>query len=193
MSELSGSKADVWQQISKDIDGDFIDCDFWGSDVLKYKHDDWEIILDTYTVTKSKMKLTYTRMRAPFVNNTNFDFKIYREGLFSSVGKIFGMQDIEIGDDFFDKEFIIKSNDAEKVKVFFNDEKLKELIHEQPEIMLEIKEDDGWFKQSHPEGVDELYFECVGIITETVRLKSLFEMFALTLDRLVHIDATEKK
>ena len=32
-------------------------------------------------------------MRAPFVNKDGFQFEIYREGLFSAMGKALGMQD----------------------------------------------------------------------------------------------------
>ena len=94
--------------------GEFIDGGFWGKDVLSYRHGEWQFLLDTYTVTTSTgtstSSVTYTRMRAPFLNKDSLYFKIYRQGFFSSIGKLFGMQDIEVGDPFFDKEFIIKSN-----------------------------------------------------------------------------------
>ena len=40
-----------------------------------------------------------------------------------------------------------------------------------------LKDDDGWFKLKFPEGVDELYFEVVGIIKDKERLKNLFDLF----------------
>ena len=40
-----------------------------------------------------------------------------------------------------------------------------------------------------PDGVDELYFECAGVIKETEILKDLFELFCLILERLVQIDS----
>ena len=66
------SKDEIWSQISNDIGGEFIDGGFWGKDVLVYKHGQWQILLDTYTVSSSTgnttTTTTYTRMRAPFVN-----------------------------------------------------------------------------------------------------------------------------
>ena len=111
-------------------------------------------------------------MRAPFVNKDGLKFKIYRENVFSSIGKFFGGQDIEIGDLFFDKTFIIKGNDAERIRQLFDDENIKGMIREQPRIHFEIKNDEGWFKTHYPEGVDVLYFQCVpfgydGLNTET--------------------------
>ena len=90
------SKNEIWSQIAGDIGGEFVEGGFWGKDVLVYKHGEWQILLDTYTVTTSTGKTTssttYTRMRAPYVNKDGLYFKIYREGFFSSVGKFFGMQ-----------------------------------------------------------------------------------------------------
>ena len=73
------------------------------------------------------------------------------------------------------------------------DTRLKDLIQEQPRIHLEIRDDEGWFGASFPEGVDELYFQCVGVIKETARLKSLFDLFARTLMRLVEIDSAYER
>ena len=110
------SKDEIWSQIAGDVGGEFIDGGFWRKDVLVYKHGEWQILLDTYTVSTGNSSTTYTRMRAPFVNKDGLYFKIYREGLFSSIGKFFGMQDIQIWDPFFDEQFIIKGNSPEKVR-----------------------------------------------------------------------------
>ena len=183
------SKDEIWSQIATDIDGEFIDGGFWKKDVLIYKHGEWQILLDTYTVSTSHSTQTYTRMRAPFINKDGLYFKISREGFFSSIGKFFGMQDIEIGDPFFDDKFIIKGNNPKKIKLLLAEPKIKELCQQQPRIHFSIKDDEGWFGTDFPEGVDELYFSCVGVIKETVLLKSLFGLFCITLQRLVQIDS----
>ena len=183
------SKDEIWTQIATDIDGEFIEGGFWGKDVLIYKHGEWQILLDTYVVSAGTSSYTVTRMRAPFVNKDDLYFKISREGFFSSIGKFFGMQDIETGDPFFDKQFIIKGNNSEKIKLLLADSRIKELCQTQPRIHLSIKDDEGWFGTDFPEGVDELYFECVGVIKETERLKALFGLFCLVLQRLVQIDS----
>ena len=183
------SKDEIWTQIAADIDGEFIEGGFWGKDVLIYKHGEWQILLDTYIVSTGQSSYTLTRMRAPFVNKDDLYFKISRQGFFSSIGKIFGMQDIEIGDPFFDEQFIIKGNNPEKIKLLFSDGNIKELCQSQPRIHLSIKDDEGRFGTDFPEGVDALYFECTGVIKETALLKSLFALFCLILERLVRIDS----
>ena len=183
------SKDEIWTQIAADIGGEFIDGGFWGKDVLTYKHGEWQIRLDTYVVSTGQSSHTLTRMRAPFMNRDGLYFKISREGFLSSIGKFFGMQDIEIGDPFFDKQFVIKGNNPEKIKLLLADARIKELCQLQPRIHLRIKDDEGRFGTDFPEGVDELYFECVGVIKETALLKALFGLFCLVLERLVQIDS----
>ena len=183
------SKDEIWEQIATDIGGEFIQGGFWGKDVLIYKHGEWQILLDTYVVSAGTSSYTVTRMRAPFVNKDDLYFKISRQGFFGSIGKLFGIQDIEIGDPFFDKQFIIKGNNPEKIKLLLADRNIKELCQRQPRIHLRIKDDEGWFDTDFPEGVDALHFECVGVIKETALLKSLFALFCLILERLVRLDS----
>lgn len=193
ISAFGPSKDEIWTQIAADIGGEFIKGGFWGTDVLTYKHGDWQILLDTYTVTipagQVTTPTTYTRMRAPFINKDGLYFEISREGFFSSIGKLFGMGDIEIGDSSFDKQFVIKGNSPEKIKLLLADARIRKLCEQQPNIHFRIKDDEGWFGADFPEGVDELHFECSGVIKKAELLKSLFALFALTLERLVQIDS----
>lgn len=50
-----------------------------------------------------------------------------------------------------------------------------------------MKDDEGWFGATFPEGVDELYFQVLGVIRDLDRLKSLFDLFAEILNELCHI------
>ncbi|MCY3549837.1 MAG: DUF3137 domain-containing protein [Candidatus Poribacteria bacterium] len=192
-SIFGSSKDNIWAQIATDIGGEFIEGGFCSTDVLIYKHGEWQILLDTYTDIVSTgattTSTTYTRMRAPFINKDGLYFKISRQGFLSSIGKFFGMQDIEIGDPFFDKQFVTKSNNPEKIKLLLANSRIKELCQSQPRIHLSIKDDEGWFGPDFPEGVDELYFERAGVIEETAQLKTLFGLFCLILERLVQIDS----
>ncbi len=99
------------------------------------------------------------------------------------------MQDIEVGDSFFDDSFVIKGNNESRIKELFHDPEIKRLIHAQPRVYLKIKDDEGWFGTSFPDGVDELYFEVRGVMKDKDILKDLFELFARVLDRLVEIDS----
>jgi hypothetical protein len=146
------------------------------------------LTLDTYTVSTGKSSTTYTRFRAPYVNADGFRFQVYRSGLFTELGKMLGMQDIEIGDPAFDQTYVLKGNDENKVRQFFSDDKLKALLNAQSRIHMEVKDDeDGWFREAFPENVDELYFSRVGVMRDLDELQGLFELFAYSLHRLCHM------
>lgn len=187
MGLFGPSKKEIWEELAREIQANYIDNGFWSGDRVEAKIDNWIVVLDTYTVSNGKTSTTYTRMRAPFINLDNFYFKIYRAGLFSQIGKLLGMEDIEIGYKEFDEDFIIKSNNSERVKLLFSNENIRTLIHNQPDISLEIKDDEGFFKSSFPKGVDELYFQVHGVIKDIYRLKELYELFGKILQELCNL------
>lgn len=156
---------------------------------MRYRHAEWELLLDTYTVSNGKSSTTYTRMRVPFVNKDGLYFKIYRESLFSGIGRYFGMQDIKIGNPDFDDAFVIKGNNEAKIRQLLADPKMKQLIDRQSRISFEIRDDEGWFGADYSSGVDVLYFQRVGVMKEVDELKTLFRLFCLTLHRLVRMDS----
>lgn len=178
------SKEEVWHELCNQIGAEYVDGGFWNTSKVVAHVKNWSVTLDTYIVSTGKSSVTYTRMRAPYVNPDGFRFKIYREGLFSGLGKLLGMQDICIGDDDFDKAFVIKGNDENKVISLFSDTRIRELVDMQPYISLEVKDDEGTFKKSFPEGVDELYFCVTGVIKDVDRLRELYELFSEVLNRL---------
>lgn len=181
------SKDEMWKELSRQIDAQFVGGDIWKGAKVVATTGPWVVTLDTYTVSTGKAAITYTRMRAPYVNRDGFRFQVYRAGAFTGIGKLFGMQDIEIGIAAFDDQFVIKSSDADQVKKLLANEKLRTLLMAQPSVYLSVADDEGWFGQQFPEGVDELYFQVQGVIRDVDRLKALFDLFSETLETLCAI------
>lgn len=180
-------KNEVWQQLAEEVGGEHV-AGTWktGSKVQVYV-DEWTVTLDTYAVSTGQSTVIYTRMRAPYVNADGFRFTVYRKSLFSGLGKLFGMQDIVTGFRDFDDAFIIKGNDAKKVRELFSNERIRTLLEAQSNVHLEVKDDEGFFGAKFPDGVDELCFHVAGIITDIDRLKALFDLFAEVLHHLCHM------
>src|SRR4051812_44601771 len=61
-----------------------------------------EVHVDHYTVSHGKSSTTYTRIHASASTPPGLSLKIYVEGLFSSIGKALGTQDVAVGDREFD-------------------------------------------------------------------------------------------
>ncbi len=90
--------------------------------------------LDTFVMSTGKGHIPFTRMRAPYVNPDGFRFRVYRAGVFTELGKILGMQDIEVGHSEFDRAFVIQGNDPVKVHLLFGNAEIRRLLEAQPSI-----------------------------------------------------------
>ena len=181
------SRREVWRQLSEQVDGQYIEAGFTKTDKVVATHGPWTVTLDKYVVSTGKVMVVYTRLRAPYVNPEGFRFTVYRRGVFSAIGKRLGMQDIEVGHEPFDRDFIIKGTSEARLRQLFANPTIRRLIAAQPDVKFEVKDDEGWFGPTFPEGVDELSFMVRGIIKDVDRLKQLFELFAETLDELCRI------
>ena len=184
------SKKEIWKILSEKTGSAFVEGGlFCGSDKVVAQYRDWTITLDTYTVSDGKTSSTYTRMRTPYVNVDGFRFSVYRSGIFSGIGEFLGFHDTEIGYEEFDKAFVIKASNEDKVKELLSDTQIRELINKQPRFHLEVKNDEGWFGTKFPDGVDELYFRVPGVIKNIEQLEGLFEVFSEVMNRLCIIGA----
>jgi hypothetical protein len=190
LSELFGASEDeVWQKIATELGGRFEDGGWLGTDTVRVRAAQWEITLDAVTSGDADSSRTWTRMRAPFRNKDGLRFTIYRETVLTDLGTWLGMQDIEVGHPFFDDAFVVKGNDPDKVRRLLDDGRLRRLLAAQPDVHLEVKDDEGWFGTTFPDGVDELYFECPWLVENETVLRSLFDLFICTLERLVQLDS----
>jgi hypothetical protein len=182
------SKEEVWRKLASQIDGSFTKGGLLsGRDRVQVQVKEWTITLDTYVVSTGKSTVVFTRMRAPYLNKDGFRFTIYRRGVFTEIGKVLGMQDVEVGSPEFDHDFVIKGTNESKLRQLFSNPEIRRQIQAQPRIYLHVKDDEGWFGTDFPEGVDELHFQTVGVIKDIDRLKGLYELFAEVLNHLCHI------
>jgi hypothetical protein len=181
------SKAELWQQLADKMGAEFVESTWKRGDKVIATHGQWTLTLDTFIVPAGNTMIPYTRMRAPYVNPDGFRFKIYRRGAFTTLGKMLGMQDIEVGVEPFDHDFVIQGTDEARVKTLLSDPELRRRLSEQPEVSLEVKDSEGWFGPTFPEHVDELYMAVPGMIKNIDVLEGWFGLFAATLDRLCDI------
>ncbi|MDX2344188.1 MAG: hypothetical protein QNL12_10915 [Acidimicrobiia bacterium] len=75
------------------------------------------VTIDTYAQRSGNNNTTYTRYRVGYPP-LGFGLKMQREGGFSFFGKLFGIEDVEVGDPVFDGAFKIKTSDQAKLVAF---------------------------------------------------------------------------
>lgn len=123
------------------------------------------LTLDTFTRGSGKSSNTYTRI-VIFVNNqANIYLALYEEGLFSKIGKFFGAEDVQIGDEEVDRRFILKSRPENFAARLFTSINLRSKLLQARAANIEV---DG----------RELYFEQRGAERNTDYLQFLFDMLS---------------
>jgi hypothetical protein len=173
-------KTEIWEQVAKEIGAQFNR----DAPCVCLVMEEWVIILDEYRDYGDSTAIV--RMRAPYQDKNGFRFSISSKNIFSEIGKLFGMQDVKIGDAVFDDKFIIKTNDEEKVRGFFNSPRLRQLAQAQPYVSFEIRERErAGIETLFGESNVELY--APGYIKDVAILKSTFEMFGEALRQLRQI------
>lgn len=117
---IKGSTEDeIWQQISEEFAKN--------PDPLEYtaviEHGNHRIVLDIDIDLGGGFESGYetTSLTAHLPTTTDFRFAIHKEHFTDEIGKFFGMQDVLIGYEEFDKNVVIKTNDERKVKELFVD------------------------------------------------------------------------
>ena len=188
---LGPSAEELWRQLSEQIGAEFVEGRWSGGKVVA-KHGPWSITLDRYHVHAGKVTVAVTRMRAPYVNPDGFRFSIHQASFFSGLATRLGMQDVVVGHEQFDRDFVIKGTSEAYLRDLFANDRLRALLAGQRDLTLSVADDEGYFGTEFPEGVDELRAQIGGVITDIERLKHLFELFTVTLDQLHHIGAATK-
>ena len=167
------SREAIWTALRAQIGGEVIRGS-WGGERLQVQADDWTVTLDEYTVAvmvgRVPVSIPHTRMRAPFPNPSGFRFSIHRASVFSYLGTLLGMQDIQVGHPEFDESFVIKGNNESAVLSLCSSERLRALVTAQPKFQLSIQDDEGWFGTKYPPGVDVLVFDVADKIRDVERL-----------------------
>ncbi len=155
----------------------------------RVRHRGWSVTLDTNVVPAGAAAAAVTRMRAPFVGRGRFRFKLQRRDLLDALARRLRIHSSETGQSDFDRQFVVRSENDEAVRRLFDPPDIRRLIQSQPSINLEARGGDGPFGASLPEGVDELVLRAPGFVTDAERLRRLFALFALILDRLCQTGA----
>ena len=166
----------------------------WDGSRVRAQIDDWRLVLDTYHESTDGWGGGYTRVVAPFVNPAAFRFTIYRKGPFSWLGKLFGMQDVEIGAPEFDDAWIIQGNSPAKLRQFFADEDLRRQLSDLSDWELTLQDDEGAFDRPDEDGVmfDELVLTCAGILAAPAELEQLYRCVAHALSRLCELEEGDR-
>lgn len=188
MSILRGifgnSKEEVWKQLSHKIGATYVGGSWVDSDKVVAEHKHWKITLDA-----KEGKNAHTRICAPFINKDGFRFNIYRTNFFSDIGvSLFGIEDVEVGFEDIDCDFIIQGNDHYKLWKLFAHDRIRIIIKQHPSVNLKVKTaNTHLLYNDFDDNVDVIEFKIRGILKDIKQLNKMFDLFAEVLDHLCTI------
>jgi hypothetical protein len=133
---------EVWKQLSEEIGGRFNHREEGEGrfDTVKAKVGPWTITLDLHADASYAHEVMHTRFRAPYINPDGFRFNICKASLWDEMSTVFGGQDVEVGDAAFDENFRIRASDEDKVKDLFENDRLRELLMQEPNVHLYVRD-----------------------------------------------------
>ena len=130
----------------------------------------------------------FTSLTAAFHNPTGFRFALHREHFIDEVGKFFGMQDIQIGDEEFDKSIIIRATDEARIRDLVTHGILADPAARESLLGLYSFTFEIVLLDSASEGGDGSNANLKLVIEEAIvdanRLRPLYDAFLRTLDQL---------
>jgi hypothetical protein len=182
MGLFGSNKKEAWQEFAESMGAEFLDLGgFKGVKVCLY-YKCWEIVMDTYTVSTGKSSTTYTRVRAIYAADIDFDIKFFKRTVFTKMAKAFGRQYAMTGDNAFDEDVAIRSADEKMVNRIFENSRLKEMCLALKRVYYYTKKARGRKETKDVQGEKEIYYQAVGVIKDAEILTLIFGIMITLLD-----------
>lgn len=180
-----------WSDFSREVNGEH--TVLFGEERVVFSIEGQVVVFDNYTHFVStgnrSHEKQYSRIQIEFVPNTPFKLKIVRQDILESIAKFFGAQDIRIGNEVFDKRYMIQSND-ENIAMLLLDDSICQFVLQQSFLRFEITDGKCLFDEEPAAGKYLVYLISEGRIQsdESLRLRYQFvENLLLKMKRMILI------
>jgi hypothetical protein len=122
-----GKKADVaWKEAAQDLKGRYHKPSL-GKRHITGRVDGHPITVSTVVQKRGSSSSKYTRYELRF-RKRGLGYEMRREGALSGVAKFFGSQDIEVGEQEFDRAVLVKGRRAKRIRDFLTPERQKAVL-----------------------------------------------------------------
>jgi hypothetical protein len=153
---------EAWQTAARDLGLQFTPGDWLRSRCLTGTYRGNSVTVDVYR-TGGKNSQTFTRYTVYYPQPLRLGLNLQRRGFFSGLWHLLGGQDIQVGDEAFDTELVVKGRDPDAVIAFLTPRRREEALALLLQFPGSAVEDDKIRCQSHGEQGDP------GEIVRTVR------------------------
>lgn len=156
--------------------------------MVPVKERPWTIVFTMQPAKKTASQAT--TVDVSFTAKEDFKIALHRQKWVDGVGKLMGMQDIEIGDPEFDSEFIIKGSDDKLVKKILEPDLLRRAILDEPSLQLSAAVEQDQKAPSSKALHDHsgtLSVRCEGALDDFERMKAIYELVCALLEQFVRV------
>ncbi len=105
----------AWRRVAVELGLDFIVGNRMSRPILTGTMAGFPVKVDTYVQRSGNSSTTYTRYRVTYPS-LGMNLRLSRHGMLSAITKLFGKQDVEVGDDSFDDAFMVKTDDPSRLR-----------------------------------------------------------------------------
>ena len=191
-SSVFGWKS-VWMDLADEMQGEFTDGTYVVSARLPLATRPWVAYMKMHSNPIGKSIAETTVIAIPYIPQHEFKLAIHNSSPIEEVAKIFGLQDIVIGEATFDKEFIVQGSNEQLLKELFADAPLRAAYLGQKSVNISIVDHQHkLFGITPPRGVNVLTFAEKGAINSFERLTSVLELMTRTIERLAHVEVASR-
>lgn len=180
----------VWRDFADDKGGRVVVDDSQPSSPVMAIHVPIPDSKDTITfkpwLPSGKKAFEATFATISFKSDEEFAFAIWTEGRMDQLHKVLGMQDVKVGDEKFDKRFIVQANSETLVQKFFADGQLVRMLMEQPTCELRLIPDAAEHFPDHeiPAGHSAILFAQDQLVDKFEHLEAILTTLTHVLERL---------
>jgi len=178
----------VWEVFASEVNGTWNTPGYGDDARIEVPHAHGPIIIESDVTMiftgKVMVPVVSTIISAHRPSHRGHRFSVSRANFATSVAEWFGSLDIHVDDAEFDNAFVLKGETPDFVRLLFADATLRERFRADFEGTLALKDDTAMFTDPTP-GIDPLELAVSGIVDDPTRLRTLYTLFAATLDRVV--------
>jgi hypothetical protein len=186
------SKEEAWGEVATALGGQ-IQTDRKGKpQQISFTDGDWEIVLDTYTVSTGQSSATYTRVRALLngqgsPGREEFELSVTRRNLFHGLARLFGIREVPIGYGRFDHTFFVRSNEPNHARSLLRGTVIGQLLLDNPSVKLEVKRPGKRIRKAAGEGIREIHLQTSGVVKDPRRLQDMLRLCSDLLQELLRL------
>lgn len=163
---------EAWARVAIALGLDYTEGSFFGIGAIEGEYQGYWVRIDTFSRGSGKNSKTYTRIQTFLNPPLSLGLAVYREHLFSGIGKMFGAQDIEIGDNAFDSRFLVKGADSDAVLRLLSPDLRKQLLLYDDRVgALNIND-------------ERVYYEARGMLTDQATIEHVLAGQQVVAQRL---------